>query len=407
MPPPVVSVVGGGPAGLMAAESAAKAGVAVHVFDAMPSMGRKFLMAGKSGLNLTHAEPAEPFLDRYGLAHGRLEPIIAAFGPDDLRIWAGDLGIETFVGSSGRVFPVDFKAAPLLRAWLRRLRGAGVIFHARHRWRGWNAEGVPVFSTPEGDIAFPCDALVIALGGASWPQLGSDGAWVPLLRGRNVNVNTLQPANCGFDIGWSDFFRDRFAGDPVKTVAIESNIGKTRGELVITEYGVEGSGIYPHSAALRDRIAADGRATLTLDLLPDRNPAWVAQTLDQPRGSRSLAEHLRRTLGLTGVKSGLLREVLTPQQLSDTKLLASTIQNLPLTITAPRPIAEAISSAGGIAWTELTDDLMIRNLPGVFAAGEMLDWEATTGGYLLTACLALGRAAGLGAARWVLRPAEL
>ncbi len=407
MPLPVVAVAGGGPAGLMAAEAAAKAGVAVHVFDAMPSMGRKFLMAGKSGLNLTHAEPAEPFMGRYGCARERLEPIIAAFGPHDLRSWAQDLGIETFVGSSGRVFPVDFKAAPLLRAWLRRLRGAGVQFHARHRWMGWNADGVPVFSTPDGEIAFPCDALVVALGGASWPQLGSDGAWVPLLRERDVAVNALQPANCGFDIGWSDFFRDRFAGQPVKTIAIESDAGKTRGELVITEYGVEGSGIYPHSAAVRDRIAIDGRAIVTLDLLPDRTLSCVAQMLDHPRGIRSLAEHLRRTLGLTGVKAGLLREVLTPPQLSDTRLLVQTIKSLPLTLTAPRPIAEAISSAGGIDWDALIDDLMISNLPGVFAAGEMLDWEATTGGYLLTACLALGRAAGQGAARWALRPAEL
>jgi len=407
MPSPVVAIAGGGPAGLMAAEAAAKAGAAVHVFDAMPSMGRKFLMAGKSGLNLTHAEAAEPFLGRYGFARERLEPVIAAFGPDDLRNWARDLGVETFVGSSGRVFPVDFKAAPLLRAWLRRLRGAGVAFHARHRWRGWNAEGVPAFSTPDGEIAFPCDALVVALGGASWPQLGSDGAWVPLLRAHGVTVNTLQPANCGFDTSWSAFFRERFAGQPVKTIAIESDTGKTRGELVITEYGVEGSGIYPHSAPLRDRIAADGQASLTLDLLPDRNLAWVAQTLDQPRGSRSLAEHLRRTLGLTGVKAGLLRESLSPAQLSDTKLMAQTIKNLPLSLTAPRPIAEAISSAGGIAWSELTDDLMIRSLPGVFAAGEMLDWEVTTGGYLLTACLALGRAAGQGAAKWTLRTAEL
>jgi uncharacterized flavoprotein (TIGR03862 family) len=407
MPPAVVAVVGGGPAGLMAAEAAAKAGATVHVFDAMPSMGRKFLMAGKSGLNLTHAEPAKPFLDRYGLARKRLEPIIAAFGPGDLRAWVHDLGVETFVGSSGRVFPVDFKAAPLLRTWLRRLRGAGVLFHARHRWMGWNANGVSVFRTPDGDIAFPCDSFVIALGGASWPQLGSDGAWVPLLRGRDVTVSALQPANCGFDIGWSDFFRERFAGQPVKTVAIESDSGKTRGELVITEHGIEGSGIYPHSAALRDRIATDGRATVTLDLLPDRSMAWVAQTLDLPRGSRSLAEHLRRTLGLTGVKAGLLREVLTPAQISDVKLLVRTIKNFPLTLTAPRPIAEAISSAGGIAWAALTDDLMIRDLPGVFAAGEMLDWEAMTGGYLLTACLALGRAAGRAAAEWALRPAEL
>jgi uncharacterized flavoprotein (TIGR03862 family) len=394
----VVAIVGGGPAGLMAAEAAIARGLAVHVFDSMPSVGRKFLMAGKSGLNLTHGEPFPAFLGRFAAFAPHIAPALTAFGPEAVRNWASELGVETFVGSSGRVFPVDFKAAPLLRAWLRRLRGAGVQFHVRHRWTGWSDDGQPAFDTPAGPVVFPTDATVLALGGASWPNLGSDGAWVSLLAGKGVPIAPLRPANCGFDVGWSEPMRTRFVGQPVKPVILTSDAGSHRGEFVISEAGVEGSGIYFHSAALRDRIAAHGSATLTIDLLPDWPLDRVVKALAAPRDSRSMADHLRRTVKLTGVKAGLARECLPPSAFADPAALARGLKTLPLPLTAPRPIAEAISSAGGICWEGVDDRLMLRALPGVFATGEMLDWEVTTGGYLLTACLALGRQAGLGAA---------
>ncbi len=397
----VVAIVGGGPAGLMAAEVAAAHGLEVHVFDAMPSVGRKFLMAGKSGLNLTHSEPSSAFVGRFGAARSHLEPALAAFGPDAVRAWAADLGVETFIGSSARVFPVDFKAAPLLRAWLRRLRGDGVRFHVRHRWAGWDETGQPCFETSDGVTTFAADALILALGGASWPNLGSDGSWAGLLAAKGVPIAPLLPANCGFDVGWSDHIRTRFAGQPVKPVILTSSSGATRGEFVIGEAGVEGSGIYLHSAALRDAIAANGSAVLTVDLLPDWPVERVIQALSAPRGSRSMGDHLRRTVNITGVKAALAHECLPPPAFANTTALARGLKALPLTVTAPRPIAEAISSAGGIRWDGLDDRLMLRALPGVFAAGEMLDWEVTTGGYLLTACLALGRQAGSGAADWL------
>jgi hypothetical protein len=331
---------------------------------------------------------------RFGAARIRLEPIVAEFDPIAIRAWAAGLGIETFVGSSGRVFPTDFKAAPLLRAWLRRLRAAGVRFHVRHRWTGWDGSGGLTFDTPDGPIVFSAGATVLALGGASWPRLGSDAAWVGPLGQRGVTVMPLQPANCGFDVGWSDHFRERFAGQPVKPVTLSVGDQRHRGEFVITAHGVEGSGIYPLSAQLRD----DGTARLVLDLLPDHTAEQVAKALSQPRGSRSLAEHLRRTVGITGVKAGLIREFCPPETLSDSTALARALKTLHLPLDGPRPIAEAISSAGGIAWDSLNESLMLKALPGTFAAGEMLDWEVTTGGYLLTACLALGRHAGNGAA---------
>ena len=394
---PVVAVIGGGPAGMMAAEAAAARGAAVHLFDAMPSVGRKFLMAGKSGLNLTHAEPFPDFMRRFGRFRDRLEPVLAAFGPADLRKWAASLGIETFVGSSGRVFPVDFKAAPLLRAWLRRLRQAGVQFHVRHRWVDWGADGKLSFDGPDGTTVFTADATILALGGASWPKLGSDGAWIVPLTARGIAVRPLVPANCGFDVSWSDHFRARFAGQPVKPAVLTFAGERHRGEFVVTETGIEGSGVYPLSASLRDAIAVGGPEILTIDLLPDHTPGRVIAMLSRPRGSRSFAEHLRRTVGIAGVKAGLLRE-LAPAALADPATLAAAVKSLALPLTGARPIAEAISSAGGIAWSELTDRLMIEKLPGLFTAGEMLDWEVTTGGYLLTACLALGRQAGNGAA---------
>jgi uncharacterized flavoprotein (TIGR03862 family) len=385
----------------MAAEAAQARGLRVDVFDAMPSPGRKFLMAGKSGLNLTHAEPEALFVSRFGRSEPRLAPIVATFPPEAVRAWAAGLGVDTFIGSSGRVFPVDFKAAPLLRSWIRRLRGQGVTFHMRHRWRGWEADGRAVFDAPDGAARIAAGALILAMGGASWPRLGSDGAWVDILTESGVTVAPLLPANCGFDVGWSDHFRGRFAGHPVKPVVLTSAHGSLRGEFVISAHGIEGSGVYPHAAGLRDAIAEHGATILMLDLLPDHTAERLAGALGAPRGGRSLAEHLRRAIGLTGVKAGLLRECLAPGDFADAGRLARRVKALPLTLLRPRPIAEAISSAGGVAWDSLDDDLMLRAVPGAFVAGEMIDWEAPTGGYLLTACLALGRRAGESAAAWV------
>jgi len=402
------AVIGGGPAGLMAAEALAGGGVRVDLYDAMPSVGRKFLLAGKGGLNLTHAEPREPFLSRYGERRARIEPLLDAFGPGALREWARGLGVDTFVGSSGRVFPVGEKAAPLLRAWLHRLREAGVRFHVRHRWRGWDAEGALRFETPQGERAVRADATVLALGGGSWPQLGSDGAWLPLLAQRGVEVAPLRPANCGFDVGWSEHFRTRFAGHPVKSVVASFTdtagaVERRQGEFVVTANGVEGSLVYALSARLRDEIAASGVAVLQLDLAPGRELPRLVDELSRPRGSRSLSSHLQSRTGLKGVKAGLLREVLAAADFADPARLAAAIKDLPLRLVAPRPLAEAISSAGGVAFEALDDRLMVRAHPGVFCAGEMLDWEAPTGGYLLTACFASGRVAGKGALAWLAR----
>lgn len=403
---PLLAVIGGGPAGLMAAEVLAAAGLRVEVFDAMPSFGRKFLMAGKGGMNITHSEPREPFLARYGTRRSELEPRIDAFGPGALRQWLGELGIETFVGTSGRVFPSDMKAAPLLRAWLHRLRSAGVVFHVRHRWCGWDSEGRLRFATPAGEVAVPAAATVLALGGGSWPQLGSDGAWGDLLARRGVTVAPLAPANCGFDVGWSEHFRSRFAGQPVKP-ALASFAGVAQsGEFNITETGVEGGLIYALSAPLRDAIAAQGEAILRLDLAPGRSLERLVAELSRPRGRDSLANHLRRRAGIEGVKAGLLREMAPPEAFATAAGLAAAIKDLPLRLKAPRPLAEAISSAGGVDFAGLDAGLMLRRLPGVFCAGEMLDWEAPTGGYLLTACFATGRAAAMGALAWLRAKAE-
>ncbi|MFO1198024.1 MAG: TIGR03862 family flavoprotein [Burkholderiaceae bacterium] len=404
--PAVAVVVGGGPAGLMAAEVLAGGGVEVHVVDAMPSVGRKFLLAGKGGLNITHAEPLEDFLGRYGARRARLEPLLREFDPQALREWVHGLGVSTFVGTSGRVFPAEMKAAPLLRAWLHRLRAAGVKLHMRRRWVGWDARGVLGFESAAGPLEMPADALVLATGGASWPKLGSDGAWVPLLAQRGVQVHALRPANCGFDVGWSEHFRERFAGKPVKPVllAFVDDAGiehLQQGEFVVTENGIEGSLVYAFSARLRDRIEAGGAADVTLDLAPGRSLERLHTDLARPRDGRSLANHLRARAGIEGVKAGLLREVLAPADLADPARLAAAIKRLPLRLAAPRPLAEAISTAGGVSFDALDDALMLRALPGVFCAGEMLDWEAPTGGYLLTACFATGRAAGKGALAWL------
>ncbi len=420
-----VAVVGGGPAGLMAAEVLSRAGVAVHLFDAMPSVGRKFLLAGKGGLNLTHAEPYGAFVPRYGDRAPALRPMLDAFGPSALREWALGLGIDTFVGSSRRVFPTDMKAAPLLRAWLHRLRhpaapGAPVQFHMRHCWRGWTADGALRFDTAHpGSVEVRPRAVVLALGGASWSRLGSDGAWVPWLREAGVGVADLAPSNCGFDVagstvhgfgeGWSSHFADRWAGQPFKTVAIafDDAAGQRhhlRGEFVATATGVEGSVVYAASAALRDRIAMDGQATLWVDLLPDHSPDRVQAEVSHPRGSRSLSSHLKGRLGLDGIKLALLHEHLDKAAMHDPQALARAIKALPLTLLRPRPIDEAISTAGGVRFETLDDHLMVRQRPGLFVAGEMLDWEAPTGGYLLTAVMASGVRAGEGVLRYLAEP---
>jgi uncharacterized flavoprotein (TIGR03862 family) len=398
-----VAVIGAGPAGLMAAEVLSQAGREVHVFDAMPSAGRKFLLAGKGGLNLTHSEPFDTFLTRYGARRAQLEPWLRDFGPQAVREWAKTLGVETFVGTSGRVFPADMKAAPLLRHWLHRLRTSGVQFHMRHRFLGWSADGSLRFGTVQGEQYLRGEAVVLALGGASWRRLGSDGAWVELLEARGVAVAPLRPANCGFDVraGWSSYFASRFAGQPFKSVAIRCGSFHRQGEFVATATGVEGSLIYAASALLRDEIALTGSATFELDLLPARGVHQVLAEAAHPRGSRSLANHLKSRLGLGGIKLALLHELVPKADLHDPAKLAAAIKALPVTVTAARPIDEAISSAGGVRIEALDDKLMLRDAPGVFCAGEMLDWEAPTGGYLLTACMASGRTAGLGALRYL------
>jgi uncharacterized flavoprotein (TIGR03862 family) len=396
-------VIGAGPAGLMAAEALAAQGVRVQVFDAMPSAGRKFLLAGRGGLNLTHSEALDRFITRLRPPAPALHAMVRAFPPEALRAWAEGLGVPTFVGSSGRVFPVDMKAAPLLRAWLHRLRAAGVRFHMRHRWLGWDAQGELRFESPAGEVLMRADAVVLALGGASWPRLGSDGAWQPVLRGAGVAVAPLVPSNCGFDVagGWTPYFAQRFAGQPFKSVAIEVAGTTRKGEFVATATGIEGSLVYAVSADLREQIAARGEALLHLDLLPDRSAERVHDEVAHPRGSRSLASHLKGRLGLEGIKLALLHEVLGRDDLQDAGRLAHAIKALPLRLSATRPIEEAISSAGGVCWDAMDAGLMLRARPGVWCAGEMLDWEAPTGGYLLTASMASGRAAGEGVLQYL------
>jgi len=408
------AIVGGGPAGLMAAEVLASAGLEVHLYDAMPSVGRKFLLAGRGGLNLTHSEPAAAFERRFGARQREVAPWLRLFGAQQLREWARALGIETFVGSSGRVFPVDMKAAPLLRAWLHRLRhparGLPVQLHMRHRWTGWGAAGqggaaALRFDTPDGPRLVHADVAVLALGGASWPHLGSDGAWAQTLQARGVPVAPLLPSNCGFDVegGWSAHFAQRYAGQPLKSVVLHVPDGpvgpafERKGEFVATATGIEGSLVYAASALLRDTIAAQGRAALHVDLLPDFTLERVLQQVAHPRGARSLSGHLKSRLGIDGIKAGLLYEVLGREHLADPVRVAHTLKALPLHLHAPRPVAEAISSAGGVAFDGLDEGLMLRACPGVFCAGEMLDWEAPTGGYLLTAAMASGRIAAEGA----------
>ena len=397
----------------MAAEALAAAGLRVQVCDRMPSVGREFLLAGKGGLNLTHAEPFEPFVRRYAEQAPQLEPLLREFGADALRAWSAGLGISTFIGSSGRVFPAEMKAAPLLRAWLHRLRMQGVVLRMRHRWLGWDEAGALRFATPGGEVALRPAATVLALGGGSWARLGSDGAWVPLLAARGVEVVPLQPSNCGFEVAWSEHLRRRHAGAPLKGVALAvRDPGDPRGEwrqageCVLTRYGIEGPLVYAASARLRDALVAqathaEGKATFFLDLLPQRSAEWVAREVAHPRGPRSLATHLKARLKLEGAKAALLWECVSKADQADPAKLAAAIKALPITVTATRPIDEAISTAGGVPFAALDERQMLRALPGVFCAGEMLDWEAPTGGYLLTACFSTGRAAGQGVARWL------
>lgn len=400
-----IAVIGAGPAGLMAAEVLANGGARVTLYDAMPSAGRKFLMAGRGGLNLTHSEQLAQFLARYGAAMPHLKAAIEAFPPQALRDWSAALGQPTFVGSSGRVFPEAFKASPLLRAWLRRLDSRGVQFALRHRWRGWDDDGRLWLETPDGPRTVDASATVLALGGASWPRLGSDGAWVETLAARGVTLSPLRPANCGFSVAWSEIFRDRFQGQPLKGIALSFGAQVVRGEAMITNGGIEGGAIYGLSAPLREAITAKGQATVHVALRPDLDVNELAARLAAPRGKASLSNWLRKAVHLSPVGIGLLQEAAIASGVSLSALpadrLAEWINAVPVTLNGVALIARAISSAGGIPFDELDADFMIRRLPGIFAAGEMLDWEAPTGGYLLQASFATGAAAGRGALKWL------
>ena len=396
-----VAVIGAGPAGLMAAETLAQPDVAVHVYEAKPSVGRKFLMAGRGGLNITHAESPEHFVTRYGARAPEMSAILQQFDAGALRQWVHGLGIDTVVGSSGRVFPQEMKAAPLLRAWLHRLREQGVQFSMRHRWLGWDAQQQLRFETAAGEITLKPDATVLALGGGSWAKLGSDGAWWPWLAAQGVALRPLLPSNGGFETHWSQHFIEQCAGEPLKTATFRvGNSAPVRGECMVTRHGLEGGAIYTLSAHLREQILTQGEATLYLDLLPDHTAARVLAEVTHPRGTRSLSSHLRGRLGLHGVRAALLRECLSAETFKDPARLAAGIKALPVVLHACRPIDEAISTAGGVQFEGLTEGLMLKNHPGTFCAGEMLDWEAPTGGYLINGTMASGRVAGLGVLAW-------
>ncbi len=392
----------------MAAEVLVGQGVQVDLYEVKASVGRKFLIAGKGGLNLTHAEPLDQFVSRYGPRAQQIGAFLQGFGPDQIRAWCLGLGIETFVGPSQRVFPKDLKAFPVLQKWLQRLRESGVAFHTQHRWNGWDHNGALIFATPNGERNLQPDAVVLTVGGASWPKLGSDGTWVPILQQAGCDVAALQPSNCGFDVSWSEHFRTRNAGEPLKSVVlnVKTSSGQTfekKGACLITQNGIEGSLIYAASALIRDEIHEHGAATVTLDLTPDRTVEQLTKRLSIPRGSRTISSHLRSKVRLKGVEAALLREF-AADAMDDPAKLAQAIKALPIPLTAARPVAEAISTAGGVRFEALNAQLMVESIPGLFCAGEMLDWEAPTGGYLLTACFASGRVAGQGALAWVHRP---
>ncbi|MBK5531306.1 TIGR03862 family flavoprotein [Pseudomonas sp. TH08] len=401
--PAHVAIIGGGPAGLMAAEVLSQAGIRVDLYDGMPSVGRKFLLAGVGGMNITHSEAYPAFLSRYAERAPNIAPLLRDFDADALCKWIHDLGIETFIGSSGRVFPTDMKAAPLLRAWLKRLRDSGVVIHTRHRWLGWDEHGALRIDSPDGEKTIQADATLLALGGGSWSRLGSDGAWMLALEQRGVGLAPLQPSNCGFEVqAWSELMVSKFAGAPLKNIAIGLNDDIPRlGECVITATGIEGSLIYALSAPIREAINVHGAATIHIDLLPGRPVDKLQAALSKPRGSRSMAKHLHSQVGIDGVKAALLRELTDAATFADPALLARAIKALPLTLVKSRPLDEAISSAGGVTFEAMDERLMLKALPGVFCAGEMLDWEAPTGGYLLTGCFASGRAAGFGMLEWL------
>ncbi|MET1022731.1 MAG: TIGR03862 family flavoprotein [Pseudoxanthomonas sp.] len=403
--PPTLAIIGGGPAGLMAAETARAAGVSVDLYEAKGSVGRKFLIAGKGGMNLTHSEPRPGFDARYRERTVQVGTWLDDFDADALRTWAAGLGVETFVGSSGRVFPTDLKAAPLLRGWVRRLKEQGVRFHVQHRWIGWDADGALRFDTPDGPLHVKPDATVLALGGASWPQLGSDGAWQPWLSARGVSVTPLKPANCGFDIAFSAHMA-KHAGAPLKPVVAHwhdenGQAHAQQGECVLTETGIEGSVIYAIAPDLREAIERNGHARMELDLAPGRDLDRLVTELSRPRKGRSIGEHLRRATGIEGAKAALVFETTDAAARNDPAQLAAVIHRLPVMLQRARPVAETISSAGGVRLETLDDALMLSTVPGVFCAGEMLDWEAPTGGYLLTACFASGRRAAKGATAWL------
>jgi len=404
-----VAIIGGGPAGLMAAEVISAQGVKVDIYDSMPSVGRKLLMAGKSGLNITHSDPFDVFVSRYGKRSKNIEPLLKAFGADQLREWVRSLGIQTFIGTSGRVFPMGMKASPLLRAWLQRLNASNVTLHMRHKLTEIlpsdsahaAASSILKFVTPDGEVIVKADAVVLALGGGSWSRLGSDGAWVDWLKQAGVKIEALRPSNCGFDVAWSEHFREKYDGHPIKSVILSFGKFRQQGEFIVTKEGVQGGLIYTASTMMRDETEANGIAIMHLDLKPDRTLEWLVDKLSKPRGKRSLASYLEKSLGIHNVKAGLLREFVSKEDFTNAERLAGFIKALPVPLIAPRPLDEAISSAGGVTFEALDENLMLRNMPGVFCAGEMLDWEAPTGGYLLTACFSSGYAAGNGVLHWL------
>ncbi|PIZ04068.1 MAG: aminoacetone oxidase family FAD-binding enzyme [Gammaproteobacteria bacterium CG_4_10_14_0_8_um_filter_38_16] len=395
-----IAIIGGGPAGLMAAEILSQNDVTVDLYESMPSLGRKFLMAGKSGLNLTHAEPYHTFITRYGDKQKQIETHLNHFKPDDLLAWVKGLGIETFIGSSGRIFPKEMKASPLLRAWLKRLQANGVTFHTRHHWKGWK-EKFLIFDSPAGFIKIKPDATILALGGASWPKLGSRGEWVLWLEEAGISIEPFYPANCGFIVNWSKHFSEKFHGHPMKSVVLSFKDFKQKGDFVLTRTGMEGSLIYAASAKLRDALASTGTAVLALDLAPDISREKLMVALAKSRGSRSLSSHIKKTTHLSDAKIALLYEFFSKEDLVKIEKLADAIKALHIPLSAISSLEIAISSAGGVHFEDLNDNLMLRKMPGIFCAGEMIDWEAVTGGYLLTACFATGRAAGNGALNWL------
>jgi uncharacterized flavoprotein (TIGR03862 family) len=399
-------IVGGGPAGLMAAEVLSREGIGVDLYEAKPWCGRKFLVAGKGGLNITHSELFDRFILRYGNRKETLRPILEQFGPKELQSWVKELGFNTFIGSSGRVFPEGMKSSPILRAWMARLSNNKIHFHYRHRWQGWVEGNSILFETENGKVLVDGNVLILAMGGGSRPELGSDAGWIPILAEKGVVIQPFKPSNCGFNIHWSEVFRSKFEGQPVKNVTLyfKDHNGvefDRQGEFIISKYGVEGSLIYAVSSILRDEIEKNGNATFHLDLLPDRSLIELEERLSRARGKSSMSSHLRKSIGLEGVKAGLLREMISSDDFINSKDLAARIKRLPIALNSTRPLAEAISSAGGVTFESLTEGLMIKNLPGVFCAGEMLDWEAPTGGYLLTACFATGYHAGLAALDYI------